>query len=111
MVMVSLRGIPISPHFLFHTFRAYSEYILKRVGDKQQPCFNPLLALNPLLPVVSLSASLISVQFLDGLYQCYTDVSSLKCFPELYLGYAVVGFLYIDIEQMYLFVKRTFLLY
>jgi hypothetical protein len=40
-------GIPIGWHFLFQFLNTLSTYILNRVGDKLQPCLNPLVTLKP----------------------------------------------------------------
>lgn len=41
------RGITILLHFSFPLFRASSKYILKREGERQQPCLSPFMFINP----------------------------------------------------------------
>jgi hypothetical protein len=40
-------AIPIGWHFFFQFLSTLSRYILNRVGDKLQPCLNPLVTLKP----------------------------------------------------------------
>jgi len=42
-------GIPIGWHFLCQFLNTHSRYILNRVGDKLQPCLNPLVTLKPFI--------------------------------------------------------------